>query len=113
MRWRPGQREAWEAELSASIATYAAGRAKDAFVHLERAHVLGQRGVMAHTLVHWRMFVHGVRQRDLREVVGQVPRVLAALTKTLLWVPKGNTGGSRVSAFQSMPVPADLRRYVD
>ena len=111
--WRAGQREAWQAELDAASGAAEQGAADAAFAHLERAHVIGQRRVGAHTYVHWRMFVHGLRQRDLREVFGQVPRMLAALTKTLIWVPKGNTGGARVSALRPMPVPEDLRRFVD
>ena len=113
MNWKPGQRDAWEAELAASRAARSQGRSSEAFSHLERAHVLGQHSVLAHTRVHWLMFIHGVRDRDLREIAGQLPRMLAALTKTLIWVPKGNTGGARVSAFKPMPIPADLRRYVD
>ncbi|WP_440222156.1 DUF3703 domain-containing protein [Dokdonella sp. MW10] len=113
MRWKTGQRERWEAELVAAGEAEAGGSPDVAFAHLERAHILGQRKVFAHTLVHWRMFVHGLRRRDLREVLGQLPRMLAALTKTLVWVPKGNTGGARVSAFRPMPVPADLRRFVE
>lgn len=110
MSWKLGQREAYAAELDA------AARAADAavaFKHLERAHILGQRNVFAHCRAHWRMLVHGWQQRDRFEVIGQLPRLLAALTKTLIWVPTGNTGGARVSAFRAMPIPADLRRYLD
>lgn len=113
MNWKLGQREAYDAELAAAAIATHANDAATAFSHLERAHILGQRKVMAHVRAHARMFVHGLRQRDLREVLGQLPRLIAALTKTLIWVPTGNTGGARVSAFRPMPVPADLRRYVD
>ena len=113
MNWKPGQREAFAAELEAARNAQAEGHAAVAFARLERAHILGQRSTFAHLRVHWLMFVHGLRHRDLREVAGQVPRMLAALAKTLVWVPKGNTGGARVSAFASMPIPDDLRRYLD
>ena len=113
MNWRPGQRDCLDAELAAAQSADLAGRPGDAFAHLERAHILGQRSISAHTLVHWRMFRHGLRRRDVREMLGQVPRMLAALTKTLIWVPKGNTGGARVSAFQPMPVPKDLKPFVE
>jgi hypothetical protein len=39
--------------------------------------------------------------------------MLAALTKSKIWVPVGNTGGANVSPFRPMAVPEDLRRYVD
>lgn len=113
MIWKLGQREAFAAELVAAQTLESAGDIKPAFAHLERAHVIGQRRVFAHTLVHWRMFCFGLRRRDVREVVGQLPRMIAALTKTLIWVPRGNTGGARVSAFRAMPVAQDLKRFVD
>ncbi len=83
-----------------------------AFCHLERAHVLAQRMTGRHTFVHWRMFVAGLRRRDLREVVGQVPRIAASVLFSRIWVPRGNSGRARVSAFKPMPVPADLRHLV-
>lgn len=113
MKWKSKQREVFDAELVAARTLEATGDFECAFHRLERAHVLGQRSVWAHTLVHWRMFRFGLRQRDVREICGQLPRIIAALTKTLIWVPKGNTGGARVSAFRPMPVPPDLRRFVD
>ncbi len=38
-----------------------------------------------------------------------MPRILAALLFSRIWVPIGNTGRARVSAFQPMPVAEDLR----
>ena len=83
-----------------------------AFRHLERAHVLAQRMTGRHTFIPWRMLVAGLRRGDLREAVGQVPRMLASLLFSRLWVPRGNNGRSRVSAFKTMPVPADLQHLV-
>jgi hypothetical protein len=83
-----------------------------AFKHLERAHVLAQRMTGRHTFIHWRMLVAGLRRGDLREVAGQVPRIVASILFSRLWVPRGNSGRSRVSAFKQMPVPDDLRHLV-
>jgi hypothetical protein len=58
------------------------------------------------------MLVAGLRCGDRREVVGQVPRIVASLLFSRLWVPRGNSGRARVSAFRPMPVPGDLRRLV-
>lgn len=113
MSWKAGQREAFERELAAASAARECGDAESEFAHLERAHVLGQRMTLAHTLAHWRMFRFGLRQRDLREVLGQALRIIAALTKSRIWVPVGNTGGANVNPFRPMPVPDDLRRHVD
>lgn len=113
MSWNDGQRDAYEREMLAATDAQSSGDARSEFVHLERAHVLGQRNTLAHTLAHWRMFRFGLRNRDLREMTGQVARMLAALTKSRIWVPVGNTGGANVNPFRSMPVPEDLRRYVN
>ena len=83
-----------------------------AFRHLERAHVLAQRMTGRHTFIHWRMLAAGLRRGVLREAVGQVPRIVASILFSRLWVPRGNSGLSRVSAFKPMPVPADLQHLV-
>jgi len=82
------------------------------FVHLERAHVLAQRMTGRHTYVHWLMLVAGLRRRDYREALGQVPRIVASVLFSRLWVPRGNTGRARVSALKPMPVPEDLRHLI-
>lgn len=83
-----------------------------AFRHLERAHVLAQRMTRRHTFIHWRMLLAGLRCGDVREVVGQAPRIVASVLFSRLWVPRGNSGRARVSAFKPMPVPADLQHLV-
>lgn len=98
-----------ERELAAADAAEAGGDPALAFRHLERAHVLSQASTALHVRVHWRMLRWGWRQRDGREVRGQVPRLLVAATKTFLgWVPTGNTGGANVNPIQPMPIPDDL-----
>jgi Protein of unknown function (DUF3703) len=103
--------EAYEQELSLARWALRCGNYAECFVHLERAHVLGQRVIGRHTYVHWLMLVAGLRQRDWREVGGQVPRIMAALLFSRLWVPLGNTGRARMNALQPMPIPEDLRRW--
>jgi hypothetical protein len=51
--------------------------------------------------------------RDAREILGQSARIPAALLFSRVWVPVGNTGGSNVSAFEPMPVPADLAALLE
>ena len=82
------------------------------FYHLERAHILGQRSTVKHTYAHWLMFRVGLQQGDFREVRGQVPRMLASLIFSRIWVPLGNTGRSRVPAMKPMPIPDDLRHLL-
>ncbi len=90
------------------------GNAAGAFGHLERAHVLGQSVTGTHVRVHWEMLRWGLRQRQPREIIGQLLRIAGAATKTGLgWVPRGNTGGANVSPRTPMPIPADLQRQID
>ena len=104
--------EIYEEEISTARAALASGDFDVCFGQLERAHVLSQRMTGMHTQVHWLMLVAGWRRRDGREVVGQVPRMLASILFSRLWVPRGNSGRARVSAFEPMPVPDDLRHLV-
>jgi hypothetical protein len=79
------------------------------FMHLQRAHVLGQASTREHVRVHFRMLVWALRHRRAREVSGQVFRLLGAATLTAIgMVPAGNTGGTNVSPFQKMAVAPDL-----
>ena len=102
MSWKSGQKEAFGREIDAAFSAQARGDAQTEFAHLERAHILGQRSTLAHTYAHWRMLRFGLRHRDFREVTGQVVRMLAALTKSMIWVPVGNTGGADVSPFRPL-----------
>ena len=104
--------EAYEQEVAGADQALQREDFETAFHHLERAHVLAQRMMGRHTFIHWRMLVAGLRRGDLREVVGQVPRIMASILFSRLWVPRGNSGRARVSAFKRMPVPDDLRHLV-
>lgn len=88
------------------------GDALAALVWLERAHILGQRRSLPHARIHWLMLRAGWLLGDWREVVGQVPRMLAALLFSRMWVPLGNSGRARVSAFRPMPISEELRRLL-
>ena len=103
---------AYATEIASARVAFARDEHARSFFHLERAHVLGQRSTFKHVYAHWLMLCVGLSQRDFREVLGQIPRMFAALLSSHVWVPLGNTGRSRVSAFTPMPVPADLRRFV-
>jgi hypothetical protein len=96
-------------EIAHARIAMARGDYSEGFAHLERAHILGQRNTVRHTYAHWLMFCAGLRQRDFTEVLGQVPRMLASILFSRIWVPRGNTGRARVSAMKPMPIPGDLR----
>ena len=103
----------FQQELQAARAAYARQDAVGAFHHLERAHVLGQRWALSHTHVHLLMLGHGLWTRNLREILGQVPRIVFGFLGSLVGrVPTGNTGGANVKAEQPMPIPADLQQLL-
>jgi pimeloyl-ACP methyl ester carboxylesterase len=98
-----------DAELLAAKGADSNGDESASFHHLERAHVLGQNSTVEHVRVHVRMLGWGIRYRRPREIFGQVQRTIgAAIATPLRLIPHGNTGGSNVPPFRSMPVPPDL-----
>ncbi|MFV2179738.1 DUF3703 domain-containing protein [Actinomadura sp. LOL_016] len=77
--------------------------------HLERAHILSQPWPWPHTRNHIAMLALALAQRDRREALGQVVRIVVAAPGSALGrYPQGNTGRTRVSLTQPMPVPGDL-----
>lgn len=101
-------------ELSDALSAKDSGDLGRAFTHLERAHVLGQASTFTHTRVHWEMLKVGFDRRDIREVWGQIVRIIGAATKTPLGIyPRGNTGGANVWFFKPLPVPTDLQQILD
>lgn len=107
-------REVLESELAAASAAESAGDWARAWHHLERAHVLSQAHAWPHVRVHLRMLGVAARRRDLRELLGQLPRILLAAPGS--WTgraPLGNTGGASVGIFQPMPIPADLAALLE
>lgn len=82
---------------------------ENCFKHLERAHVLGQRNVISHTVNHWWMLKVGLKRRDQREILGQIARLLVAGIGSVLGkAPVGNTGGANVGIMQVVEIPPDL-----
>jgi hypothetical protein len=55
------------------------------------------------------MLLLALRVFDLKEMLGQIPRILLAAPGSLLGkAPRGNTGRSNVGIFTPMNIPADL-----
>jgi hypothetical protein len=100
----------WDLELAAAARAESDGDPHLAFGHLERAHILGQNSTWLHTQTHILMMRWGWRQQSSKEVAGQLFRIFGAATKTAFGlIPAGNTGGTDVSPFRTMPIPADLQ----
>ena len=76
---------------------------------LMAAHVAGQHRLRLHWDSHVRMLGQAWRERDLRELAGQLLRLaLVPLGHALRRLPAGNVGRATVSAFATMRPPADV-----
>ena len=97
-----------------------AAQAKDSgnivaeFQCLENAHILGQESTYWHVKVHILMFMWACRNFKSKELLGQVFRIVGAVTKTVFGlVPQGNTGGANVSPFKVMPVKPEYEAIIN
>ncbi|MBU2099591.1 MAG: DUF3703 domain-containing protein [Gammaproteobacteria bacterium] len=102
-----------ESELASAVQARSAGDTKLEFVHLERAHVIGQESTYWHVKVHVLMLLWAVRNHSVREALGQLFRIVGAATETAFGlVPQGNTGGATVNPFKKMPIAPDLAALI-
>lgn len=84
-----------------------------AWRHLERAHILGQPYPYQHSEVHWLMLKFGIRIKNVKEILGQVPRLLIGGVKSFIGtIPVGNTGGANVPPLKPMEIPEDLLQVI-
>lgn len=105
---------AYEAAMQMAAQFTDQGDHAAAFSLLERAHVLGQSALGRHLRVHVQMLRTGVAQGDRREVVGQLWRLFLTPFGHLFGrLPIGNTGRANISAFQSLPIDAELQVLLD
>jgi hypothetical protein len=101
-------------EILAAYQAEARGQPDVAFSHLERAHILGQTSTVEHVRVHCHMFLWGIRQRNVRESLGQLLRIVGAAIGTVFGlVPQGNTGGTNAKPFEHMPIPPELAALIE
>lgn len=99
-------RELYDREMGAAKA---AASTEERWLHLERAHIVSQPYPWLHTRNHASMLYLAVRQRDRREALGQLIRVIVAAPGSLTGrYPPGNTGRAAVGLLAPMAIPADL-----
>ena len=86
----------------------------EAWIFLERAHILSQFHWKEHFYIHLRMLILALNTFDLRETVGQMARLVLAIPGSLLRIaPKGNVGSTRGGIFETMSIPDDLKKILD
>ncbi len=111
---KPIQKAAFDVEISQARALMSRGDLESAFVHLERAHVIGQSHVVPHVVAHWLMLIIALRQKLYIAAWGQVVRIVfGAVGSAVDAVPLGNTGGSNISMFKRMHIEPDLLDIIE
>jgi hypothetical protein len=103
-------KQAYKVELKQYNHYLKNGQYSNAWHHLERSHIVGQSYPLEHTYSHWLMLKFGFRQKDTKEILGQIIRLLVGGWKSFInHVPLGNTGGANVPPLKRMPIPNDIK----
>ena len=100
----------YNAELDQYRTEYAIGNLKNAWNHLERAHIIGQKYPYAHTFVHWKMLQFGFKIKSGKEIIGQIPRLIFGGVKSFVGkIPVGNPGGADFPPLKPFPIEQELQ----
>lgn len=100
----------FETELEKYRVENIAGNLKNAWNHLERAHIIGQKYPCEHTLVHWKMLQFGFKIKSKKEIFGQILRLIFGGVKSFVGkIPIGNSGGANVPPLKSYPIDKELQ----
>jgi hypothetical protein len=103
------RRQAYARELVLAAEAIQHSRPVAAWQALEYAHVLGQLELRTHARVHGLMLRYAAKQRDTREAIGQLGRLLLTpighMTRRL---PANNPGTTRTGVFAPRPWPQGL-----
>ena len=84
-----------------------------AWRQLERAHIIGQPWFVQHTYIHWLMLRFGIKIKNKKEILGQLPRLLVGGIKSFVGkIPTGNTGGANVPPLRAMEIPEELENIM-
>lgn len=101
-------------ELALAHEAFAVKNYRLCWQHLERAHILGQPYPAEHTAVHWKMLQFGIKIKNTKEVIGQIPRLIFGGVKSFVGkIPVGNTGGADVPPLKPMEIPEDLLAIIN
>jgi Protein of unknown function (DUF3703) len=104
----------YQRELALAAGAISQQHYQEGWQHLERAHILGQPYPLEHSKVHWKMLKFGIRIKNTREVLGQLPRLVFGGVKSFVGkIPVGNTGGANVPPLRPMEIPADLAGIIN
>lgn len=87
---------------------------KEGWTYLERAHVIGQFNWKKHFYVHILMIIYALRTKNIKEFMGQVPRLILTIPGSVLHkAPVGNVGTTRIGIFTTMPISDEIKKLID
>jgi hypothetical protein len=108
------RRVAFDNEIALAKELIAKGELGASFLHLERAHIIGQAFVVPHATSHWLMLRVELRRRRVIAGLGQTVRILLGILGSAVGVvPVGNTGGTDISMFKRMPIEPETQNIID
>jgi hypothetical protein len=80
-----------------------------AWISLERAHIFSQYYWRQHFYVHFVMLIYALQTLNLKEIIGQLPRMILAIPGSVSKnAPLGNTGRSNISMFKAQDIHSDV-----
>jgi hypothetical protein len=108
-------KEQFKVELCRAKAAIADRDFETAWTALQRAHMLGQTDAIAHSIAHWHMLKLAWKQRDLRELAGQIMPTLLAIPLTILFgqIRAVRGGKANVNDSERMSIPEDIHQILD
>ena len=108
-------RKHFKAELEKAERAIAVQDFETAWIALQRAHILGQRDAIAHTIAHWNMLKLAWKWRDSQEVMGQLIPVLLAVPFTLFHGQMRSLRGGKanVNDAERMSIPQDIQQILN
>ncbi|WOD39924.1 DUF3703 domain-containing protein [Nodosilinea sp. E11] len=107
-------RQHFESELARAKSATAEQDFEAAWTALQRAHLLGQRDAIAHTIAHWHMFTLAWQQQDFKEIKGQLMPTLLAFPLTLLLgqVRQLRGGKANPNYVDNSSIPEDIQQLL-
>jgi Protein of unknown function (DUF3703) len=108
-------KEHFNVELSRAKVAIAKRDFETAWIALQRAHMLGQTDAIAHSIAHWHMLKLAWKQRDLRELAGQLMPTLLAIPLTILFgkIRALRGGKANVNDSEKMSIPEDIHQILE
>jgi hypothetical protein len=112
---KPIVHEHFEAELRQARIAIETQDFESAWIALQRAHILGQTEPIAHAIAHWNMLKLAWRQRDVKEVAGQLMPTLLAIPLTLFFGQRRllRGGKANVDEKEKMSIPEDIQKVLN